>query len=117
MHAQGQSIGRTSAQLALSAAERKRLQRLAAAADSTPQRMLKFVLRDGFTYCEEFVRRVNAGLVSARRDEIVSDRDARAAMHAMGGAPASHQSPITNHELLITKDLGPRRGKLLRKSA
>ena len=83
MHVQNQSARKTSAQFALSAADHKRLQRLAAAAESTPQRMLKFVLRDGFAYCEEFVRRVNAGLVSARRGEILSDGEARAELHAI----------------------------------
>ena len=69
MHVQNHSARKTAAQFALSAADQKRLQPLAAAAESTPQRMLKFVLRDGFAYCEEFVRRVNAGLVSAQRGE------------------------------------------------
>jgi len=83
MHIQNHSPRKTSAQLALSAADQKRLHRLAAAAESTPQRMLKFVLRDGFAYCEEFVRRVNAGLVSARHGEIVSDGEARAELHTI----------------------------------
>jgi predicted transcriptional regulator len=83
MHLQNPSARKTSAQFALSAADQKRLQRLATAAESTPQRMLKFVLRDGFAYCEEFVRRVNAGLVSARRGEIISDSDARVELHAI----------------------------------
>ena len=68
MHVQTHSARKTAAQFALSAADRKRLQRLATAAESTPQHMLKFVLRDGFTYCEEFVRRVNEGLMSAWSD-------------------------------------------------
>ena len=83
MYLQNHSAPKTSAQFALSAADQKRLQRLAAAAASTPQRMLKFVLRDGFAYCEEFVRRVNEGLVSARRDEIISDGEARVELHAI----------------------------------
>jgi predicted transcriptional regulator len=83
MHIQSYSAGRTSAWLALAGADRKRLERLAAAAGSTPQRMLKFVLRDGFAYCEEFVRRVNAGIASARRGEIVSDSEARVELRAM----------------------------------
>ena len=83
MHVQNHSARKTAAQFALSAADQKRLQPLAAAAESTPQRMLKFVLRDGFAYCEEFVRRVNAGLVSARRDEIISDGEARVELHAI----------------------------------
>lgn len=85
MHVQNHSARKTAAQFALSAVDQKRLQRLATAAESTPQRMLKFVLRDGFTYCEEFVRRVNAGLMSARRGEIVSDSEARAELHTIIG--------------------------------
>ena len=83
MHVQSYSAGRASARLALSETDRRRLERLAAAAGSTPQRLLKFVLRDGFDYCEEFVRRVNEGIASARRGEIVSDSEARAELRAM----------------------------------
>ena len=83
MHVQNRSARKTSAQFTMSAADQKRLHRLATAAESTPQRMLKFVLRDGFAYCEEFVRRVNAGLVSARRDDIISDGEARVELHAI----------------------------------
>ena len=39
----------------LSKADQKRLERLAASAGRTPQSMLRFVLRDGFTVCEEDV--------------------------------------------------------------
>ena len=83
MHTQTYSAKRTSARLALSGADRRRLRRLAAVAGSTPQRLLKFVLRDGFDYCEEFVRRVNEGIASARRGKIVSDSEARAEICAM----------------------------------
>ena len=82
-HIQSHSAGQASASVALAGADRKRLERLAAAAGSTPQRVLRFVLRDGFAYCEEFVRRVNAGIASARRGEIVSDSEARAELRAM----------------------------------
>ena len=83
MHIQNYSVRRASAQLALTGADRKRLERLAAAAGSTPQRMLKFVLRDGFDYCEELVRRVNEGIASGRRGAIVSDSEARVELRAM----------------------------------
>ena len=83
MQVQNHSARKGSAQFALSAADQRRLQRLATSAESTPRRMLKFVLRDGFAYCEEFVRRVNAGLASARRGEIIGDGDARVELHAM----------------------------------
>jgi len=83
MHVQNHSARRASARVALSDADRKRLERLAAAAGSTPQRMLKFVLRDGFDYCEEFVQRVNEGIASGRRGEVVSDGEARSELRAM----------------------------------
>jgi len=83
MHVQNHSARRASARLALSDTDRKRLERLAAAAGSTPQRMLKFVLRDGFDYCEELVHRVNEGIASGRRDAIVSDSEARVKLRAM----------------------------------
>ena len=37
----------------LTKTDQKRLERLAASAGRTPQAMLRFVLRDGFTVCEE----------------------------------------------------------------
>ena len=40
-------------QTTLSKADQKRLERLAAKAGRTPQAMLRFVLRDGFSVCEE----------------------------------------------------------------
>jgi predicted alpha/beta-hydrolase family hydrolase len=41
--------------LALTKADQKRLEKLAALAGRTPQAMLRFVLRDGFATCEEDV--------------------------------------------------------------
>ena len=83
MDIQSYAAKRTSGRLGLAGADRRRLERLASAAGSTPQRMLKFVLRDGFAYCEEFVRRVNAGIASARRGETVSDGEARVELRTM----------------------------------
>lgn len=42
--------------LALTPAQRRRLERLAHKAGRTPEAMLKFVLRDGFEFCELDVR-------------------------------------------------------------
>ena len=83
MRTQNHSARRESVEIALSGIDRKRLERLAAAAGTTPQRMLKFVLRDGFDYCEEFVQRVNEGIASGQRGEIVSDSEARSDLRAM----------------------------------
>ena len=42
--------------LALTSAQQRRLERLAHKAGRTPDAMLKFVLRDGFEFCEQDVR-------------------------------------------------------------
>ena len=42
--------------LALTTAQQRRLERLAHKAGRTPEAMLKFVLRDGFEFCEQDVR-------------------------------------------------------------
>lgn len=83
MRMQSYSARRDYARFVLSGADQKRLERLAAAAGSTPQRMLKFVLRDGFDYCEGLIRRVNEGIASAARGEIVSSSEARAELRAI----------------------------------
>ena len=54
---------------ALGKLDQLRLERLATAAKSTPKKMLKFVLRDGFDYCEYVVRETNAGIASLERGE------------------------------------------------
>lgn len=59
----------------ISKTDQKRLERLAASAGRTPQAMLGFVLRDGFTACEEDVAE------SLRADREVQE-----------GASASHAS-------------------------
>ncbi len=45
----------------LSKSDLRRLERLAEEAGSTPRKILKTVLRDGFEYTEWFVRQVNEG--------------------------------------------------------
>ena len=42
--------------MTLNAAEQRRLEKLAHEAGRTPQAMMKFVLRDGFEFCEWAVR-------------------------------------------------------------
>ena len=56
----------------LSAADTERLEKLAAVAGSTPQKMLKHVLRDGFEYSERVVRSVNAGLADVAAGRVIS---------------------------------------------
>lgn len=53
--------------IALSSAQHRRLERLARDAGRSAEQMLKFVLRDGFEYCEWQVRQSLAADVEAKR--------------------------------------------------
>lgn len=55
--------------LTLTAAQQRRLERLAREAKRSPQAMLRFVLRDGFDYCGYVVKSVNEGMTSLNRGE------------------------------------------------
>lgn len=59
------------ANISLSAADTARLEKLAAEAGSTPRKMLKHVLRDGFEYSERLVRSVNAGLADIAAGRVI----------------------------------------------
>lgn len=71
---------------ALSPADQKRLEKLARDAGRTPRSMMRFVLRDGFDFCEWEVRESLKAEASARKhgtvpNEIVQ-REARAIIAA-----------------------------------
>ena len=70
----------------LSAADRKRLEQLARASGRTPARTLKFVLRDGFDFCEWEIREGEASDESVRLHGTLPNaevqRQARAAIAA-----------------------------------
>ncbi|MFM9968694.1 MAG: hypothetical protein ACKVQK_09885 [Burkholderiales bacterium] len=55
---------------ALAQSDQRRLAKLAADAGRTPQAMLKFVLRDGFDYCEYVVNSVNHGIADGVSSDI-----------------------------------------------
>lgn len=55
--------------LTLTAAQQRRLEKLAREAKRTPQAMLRFVLRDGFDYCDYVVKSANEGIASLNRGE------------------------------------------------
>jgi len=57
--------------ISLPATDTARLERLAAEAGSTPHKMLKYVLRDGFEYSERIVRSVNAGLSDVAANRVI----------------------------------------------
>lgn len=60
---------------ALSRSDQQRLQRLAKAAGTTPARILKSVLRDGFEYTEWFVRQVNEGDADLKAGRVMSTEE------------------------------------------
>jgi len=72
--------------LALSPANQRRLEKLARSAGRTPRSMMRFVLRDGFEFCEWDVRESLKAEASVRKhgtipNEIVQ-REARAIIAA-----------------------------------
>jgi predicted transcriptional regulator len=76
--------------LTLTAAERRRVERLARDAKRTPKAMLRFVLRDGFDYCSYVVKSVNEGITSLAQGEQTYSTDevlksARGAAEKHGG--------------------------------
>ena len=59
----------------LSKADLHRLERLAKAAGTTPPKILKTVLRDGFEYTEWFVRQVNEGEADLKAGRVMSTEE------------------------------------------
>ncbi len=55
----------------LTPAMQRRLAKLATAAGTTPEAMLPYVMKDGFEYNEDFVRKVNEGIESADAGRLV----------------------------------------------
>ena len=53
-----------------------RLEKLALEAGSTPEKMLDFVMQDGFDYTEDFVHQVKQGLADAEAGRVVSHEEA-----------------------------------------
>ena len=54
----------------------RRLVKLAKEAHRAPEAMLRFVLRDGFEYCEQVVRSVNAGLADVEAGRVMPHQQA-----------------------------------------
>lgn len=67
----------------LSAADLKRLDRLAKLAGGTPAQVLRMVLRDGFEQAEAQIRSVNAGLADFKAGRMVAHREAMARARAV----------------------------------
>lgn len=56
----------------------RRLIKLAKDAHRAPEAMLTYVLRDGFEYCEQTVRSVNAGLADVEAGRVIPQHQAMA---------------------------------------
>lgn len=63
--------------LSLSPADQRRLEKLARAAGRTPRSMMRFVLRDGFDFCEWDVRESLAAEADAKRRGTVPHEEVR----------------------------------------
>ena len=64
----------------LSKSDLRRLEGLAEEAGSTPKKILKTVLRDGFEYTEWFVRQVNEGDVDLKAGRVMSTEEVLSAI-------------------------------------
>jgi len=60
-----------------------RLEKLALEAGSTPEKMLDYVMRDGFEYTEHFVSEVKNGIADADGGQIVSHEEAMIRLQAI----------------------------------
>jgi len=72
--------------LLLNPAQQRRLKRLARDAGRTPEQTLRFVLRDGFDFCEWEVRESLAAESDAARRGTISNDDVRRAASALIGS-------------------------------
>ena len=63
--------------LALSSTEQQRLEKLAHKAGRSPRSMMRFVLRDGFDYCEWVVRESRASAEDIKRRGTVPHDEVR----------------------------------------
>lgn len=59
-----------------------RLEKLAVEAGVSPQKMLDYVMRDGFDYTEHFVLEVNKGIADADAGRLVSHEEAMSHLQA-----------------------------------
>lgn len=77
--------------MTLSPAEQLRLEKLARMAGRTPRSMMRFVLRDGFDYCEWAVRESRASEADFKRRGVVPHTDVRRI--AKAAIAAAHERP------------------------
>lgn len=60
-----------------------RLEKLAREAGIAPQKMLDYVMRDGFDYTENFVHEVNKGIADADAGRLISHEEAMLRLQAL----------------------------------
>jgi predicted transcriptional regulator len=60
-----------------------RLEKLALEAGSTPEKMLDYVMRDGFEYTEHFVSAVKKGIADADGGQVVSHEEVMIRLQAI----------------------------------
>lgn len=66
----------------LTPAMQRRLAKLATAAGRTPEEMLPYVMKDGFEYTEDFIRKVNEGIAQADAGDVVPHEEVMAQIQA-----------------------------------
>jgi predicted transcriptional regulator len=66
----------------LTPAMQRRLAKLATAAGRTPAEMLPYVMKDGFEYTEDFIRKVNEGIAQADAGEVIPHEEVMAQIQA-----------------------------------
>lgn len=59
-----------------------RLEKLALEAGSTPEKMLDYVMRDGFEYTEHFVSEVKKGIADADAGRVIPHQEVMARLQA-----------------------------------
>lgn len=76
----------------LTPAMQRRLVKLAAAAGRTPEEMLPYVMKDGFDYMEDFIRKVNEAIEQADAGDVVPHEEVMAQIQAtIAAARAKHK--------------------------
>jgi predicted transcriptional regulator len=73
----------------LTPAMQRRLAKLAAAAGRTPEEVLPFVMRDGFEYTEDSVRKIDEAIAQADAGKLIPHEEVMAQIKATIAAHAA----------------------------
>lgn len=85
--------------IVLSSSQQRRLERLARDAGCSSTQVLKFVLRDGFDYCERQVRESLASDADAKTAGVASHQDAMREVRGTVRKHATNQTPNSRNNL------------------